>query len=108
MRSETTSLPLRTGRQPEAAFPWRVDGYSPRRTFPNLRDGKCFGYGCRFLRLAVSDRGVTFSGGPLFAPSGAFGFLVPWVAFLPSFLRKAEHYYDLAECLTYLTPYHYP
>lgn len=52
---------------------------------------------------AGSQGGVTMSGLPLFALTGAFAFIVQWAVFLPSYLAQTEHYYDLTGSLTYLT-----
>jgi steroid 5-alpha reductase family enzyme len=52
---------------------------------------------------AGSQGGLAVAGVPLFALAGAYAFLVQWVAFVPSFAARTEHYYDLVGSLTYLT-----
>jgi steroid 5-alpha reductase family enzyme len=51
---------------------------------------------------AGSQGGVTVAGVPLFAIGGVVAFLVQWVVFVPSYLARTEHYYDLTGSLTYL------
>jgi steroid 5-alpha reductase family enzyme len=41
-------------------------------------------------------------GAPVMAICVAFAFAVQWVAFVPSYLRRTEHYYDLTGSATYL------
>ena len=45
---------------------------------------------------------VTF-GLPLFALCGAFAFAVQWIVFVPSFLARTEHYFDLTGSITYVS-----
>jgi steroid 5-alpha reductase family enzyme len=52
---------------------------------------------------AGSQGGLAVAGLPLFALAGAYAFLVQWVAFVPSYAARTEHYYDLVGSLTYLT-----
>jgi steroid 5-alpha reductase family enzyme len=40
---------------------------------------------------------------PLLVVLAGLAFLIQWVAYLPSYLRQTEHYYDLAGSLTYAT-----
>ena len=40
---------------------------------------------------------------PLFALCGLIAFVINWTAFVPSYLKQTEHYYDLTGSITYLT-----
>lgn len=52
---------------------------------------------------AGSDGGDRFGALPVFAMCGALAFLVNWAVFVPSAIRKTEHYYDLTGGITYIT-----
>ena len=52
---------------------------------------------------AGSDGGDRFGRLPVFAICGALAFLVNWVVFVPSAMKKTEHYYDLTGGITYIT-----
>jgi len=54
------------------------------------------------LALAGSDGGLEVGGVPAFALAGAIAITVQWLAFVPSFLRQTEHYFDLTGSLTYI------
>ena len=49
-----------------------------------------------------SQGSVDVLGVPLFALCGALAFGVNWLVFVPSFLFRVEHYFDLTGSLTYL------
>ncbi|MGI9595336.1 MAG: DUF1295 domain-containing protein [Acidimicrobiales bacterium] len=51
--------------------------------------------------LAGSDGGESRGGIPLFLGFVIFAFVVQWVVFLPSYLKRTEHYFDLAGSVTY-------
>ncbi len=57
------------------------------------------------LLMAVlgSDGGETLGGLQAFAVLVALAFGVNWLVFIPSYLARTEHYYDLTGSLTYLT-----
>jgi steroid 5-alpha reductase family enzyme len=54
------------------------------------------------MAWAGSQGGLVWSGWPLFAVCGALAFLMQWVVFVPSFMARTEHYFDLTGALTYL------
>lgn len=56
-----------------------------------------------FIGFAGSQGGVTFQGLPLFALCAALAIFVQWLVFIPSMLKKTEHYYDLTGSFTYVT-----
>ena len=53
------------------------------------------------LAVLVDDGPPRVAGMPLLAALALFGFAVQWLAYVPSFLRQTERYYDLAGALTY-------
>jgi len=53
------------------------------------------------LAVAGSDMGETSGPFSLFLLFVALAFLIQWIAFVPSFLKRTEHYYDLVGSLTY-------
>jgi len=55
------------------------------------------------IALAGSDGSVDFHGLPLFALCGLLAFVVNWIAFVPSYLYRTEHYFDLTGSITYLS-----
>jgi len=52
---------------------------------------------------AGSQHGVTVGGVPVFAIVVAYAFIVQWLIFVPSYLRRTERYYDLAGSFTHLS-----
>jgi steroid 5-alpha reductase family enzyme len=46
---------------------------------------------------------ATLAGVPLLVALAALAFVIQWAAYVPSFLKQTEHYYDLAGSLTYAT-----
>lgn len=52
---------------------------------------------------ACSQGGVGFAGWPLFALCTAAAFVVNWLVFVPSYLARTEHFFDLTGSLTYLS-----
>jgi steroid 5-alpha reductase family enzyme len=56
------------------------------------------------LALAGSDGGVTVFGGiPLFALCIIVAFVIQWIVFVPSFIKRTEKFYDLTGAFTYST-----
>jgi len=55
------------------------------------------------IAWAGSTGSVTVLGWPLFALCGGFAYLVQWIVFVPSYLARTEHYFDLTGSLTYIT-----
>ena len=55
------------------------------------------------VALAGSDNGDSIGGLPVFALCAAIAFAVQWVVFVPSFLARTEHYFDLTGSATYVT-----
>ena len=53
------------------------------------------------LAVLVDDGGHRLAGMPLLAALALFAFALQWLAYVPSFLRQTEHYYDLTGALTY-------
>ncbi|MFJ2469834.1 DUF1295 domain-containing protein [Glutamicibacter sp. NPDC087583] len=53
------------------------------------------------LALSGSDGGITWGSMPLFALAVLASFIAQWIAFIPSFLRQTERFYDLTGTLTY-------
>jgi steroid 5-alpha reductase family enzyme len=53
--------------------------------------------------LAGSLGSVRWGGIPLFAICGVVAYLVHWVIFVPSFLYRTEHYFDLTGSITYVS-----
>jgi steroid 5-alpha reductase family enzyme len=53
------------------------------------------------IGLAGSHRGQSVGGFPLFLLLVMVAFVVQWAAFVPSFLGRTEHYFDLTGSLTY-------
>ena len=46
---------------------------------------------------------ATLAGLPVLVALALLAFLIQWAAYLPSYLKQTEHYYDLAGSLTYAT-----
>jgi steroid 5-alpha reductase family enzyme len=55
------------------------------------------------IALAGSQGGFKVIGLPLYALCIALAFLIQWVVFIPSFLKRTEAYFDLTGGLTYIT-----
>ena len=55
------------------------------------------------LAWAGSQGGRVSGGLPLYALCVGLAFLVNWIAFLPSFARRTEKFYDLTGGITYLS-----
>lgn len=55
------------------------------------------------VALAGSQGSVTVAGLPAFALAAALAYGVNWIVFVPSFLARTEHYFDLTGSLTYIT-----
>lgn len=51
---------------------------------------------------AGSQGSVHIAGVPLFAAAVAFAYVVQWAVFVPSYLRRTEHFFDLTGSLTYI------
>lgn len=63
----------------------------------------CVGIGC-LIGLAGSQGSLPlWPGIPLFAFCGAIGFLLHWLAFLPSYWFQTEHYFDLTGSVSFVT-----
>lgn len=55
------------------------------------------------VALLASDNGVERGGLPVIVWCALAAFAINWLAFIPSWIRKTEHYYDLVGSLTYIT-----
>ena len=55
------------------------------------------------LAWAGSHGSVSAAGFPLFAWTAILAFVVNWIVFVPSYLARTEHYFDLTGSLTYLS-----
>jgi steroid 5-alpha reductase family enzyme len=55
------------------------------------------------IAWAGSQGGGTVGGIPVFALAVALAFLIQWLVFVPSFVRKDEHFFDLTGSLTYIS-----
>jgi len=55
------------------------------------------------LAVLVDGGGHRVAGMPLLAALALFAFAVQWLAYVPSFLRQTEHYYDMTGAVTYAT-----
>ncbi len=55
------------------------------------------------VALAGSQGSATIGGFPVFALCGLIAFVIQFVAFVPSYLARTEHFYDLTGSATYLT-----
>lgn len=55
------------------------------------------------LAFAGSDGSVRLGSLPLFAICGSLAFLVHWLIFIPSFVYRTEHYFDLTGSIAYVT-----
>lgn len=55
------------------------------------------------LAAAGSQTSATVFGLPLYALAVGLAFLIQWIAFIPSYLKQTEVFYDLTGSITYLT-----
>ena len=55
------------------------------------------------LAWAGSQGGLTWRGWPVFALCALLAYGLQWLVFVPSFLARTEHWFDLTGALTYLT-----
>jgi steroid 5-alpha reductase family enzyme len=55
------------------------------------------------LVYGLSLNGTQWHGIPVFVTLAAISFVIQWIVFLPSFLLKTEHVFDLTGTATYLT-----
>jgi steroid 5-alpha reductase family enzyme len=55
------------------------------------------------IAFAGSQGGYVVSGIPLFALCVALAFIIQWAAFIPSFVKKTETFFDLTGSITYIT-----
>jgi len=55
------------------------------------------------ISFAGSQGGFKFSGIPIYVLCVAMAFMIQWVAFVPSYLRQTENFYDLTGSFTYIT-----
>jgi steroid 5-alpha reductase family enzyme len=55
------------------------------------------------VALAGAQGGAEFFGLPVIVVCAGFAFAVQWLAFIPSYLKQTEHYYDLVGSVTYLS-----
>ncbi len=53
--------------------------------------------------IAGSDRGETVGGIPAFALCAIIAVAIQWLVFIPSFMARTEHYFDLTGGITYVT-----
>ena len=56
-----------------------------------------------FIGFAGSQGGLEFYGIPLFGLCAALAIGAQWLAFVPSYLSRTEHYYDLMGSITYIS-----
>ena len=68
-------------------------------------DGGQPAFGDSNLFNVEGDDTITFddSGLPLFVLLVIVAFAIQWIAFVPSFIKRTEHYYDLTGSLTYIS-----
>lgn len=55
------------------------------------------------MALAGSQGGGVIAGIPVFALLIGLAFLIQWLVFIPSYLLRTEHFFDLTGSITYLT-----
>jgi steroid 5-alpha reductase family enzyme len=55
------------------------------------------------VSYAGGSGGVYFLGQPVFVLCAFLAFLINWLAFVPAYISKTEHYYDLTGSFTYLS-----
>lgn len=55
------------------------------------------------LSISGSQGGSTFAGIPVFTIGVALAFIINWIVFIPSFINKTEHFFDLTGGITYIT-----
>jgi steroid 5-alpha reductase family enzyme len=56
-----------------------------------------------FIALSGSTGSVTVGGMPLFALCGVVALAVHWIVFVPSYVYRTEHYFDLTGSVAYLS-----
>ena len=55
------------------------------------------------ITTAANQESVSISGIPLFGFAVALTFIIQWIVFIPSFLNKTEHFFDLTGSLTFIS-----
>ena len=55
------------------------------------------------IATAANQESVSISGIPLFGFAVALTFIIQWIVFIPSFLNKTEHFFDLTGSLTFIS-----
>jgi len=55
------------------------------------------------IALAGSQGSIEANGLPLFLICGSVGFILHWIIFVPSFLFRTEHYFDLTGSVSYIS-----
>jgi len=55
------------------------------------------------VAIACSQGSVVWAGWPVFAVCMALAFIVQWVVFVPSYLARTEHFFDLTGSVTYIS-----
>ena len=55
------------------------------------------------IATAANQGSVSISGIPLFGFAVALTFIIQWIVFIPSFLNKTEHFFDLTGSLTFIS-----
>ena len=55
------------------------------------------------ITAAANQESVSISGIPLFGFAVALTFIIQWIVFIPSFLNKTEHFFDLTGSLTFIS-----
>lgn len=55
------------------------------------------------IAWAASDNGIRAGGVPVIVWCALITFAINWAAFIPSFIKRTEHFYDLTGSATYLT-----
>ena len=55
------------------------------------------------IATAANQESVSISGIPLFGFAVALTFVIQWIVFIPSFLNKTEHFFDLTGSLTFIS-----
>ena len=53
------------------------------------------------VALAGSQGSVRFSGLPVFAVSVTLAYVIQWIVFIPSYINRTEHFFDLTGGITY-------
>ena len=55
------------------------------------------------IATAANQGSVSISDIPLFGFAVALTFIIQWIVFIPSFLNKTEHFFDLTGSLTFIS-----